>query len=63
MAALTISESLLVALRDKAILSASEFQEILEDAAAAHREATSTTDHPDKHNAIAALIEVLNSAN
>ena len=63
MAALTICKPLLVVLRGKAILSASEFQEILEDAAAAHGETTSTTDHPDKHNAIAALIEVINSAN
>ncbi len=56
-AALTICESLLVALRDNATLSGSEFQEILEDAATAHREAASATDHPDKHNAVAALIE------
>jgi hypothetical protein len=57
LAALSICESLLLSLREQAILSPRETIGILEDAAAAHRNAGPTADDPKAHEAAAAVID------
>jgi hypothetical protein len=55
-AALTICESLLLALNDHRLLPESEITGILKDAAAAHDSAVGPEADADMHRAVAALI-------
>jgi len=57
MAALSMCESLLIALNDLKIIDDKETRAILEDAAATHRNAIPVSPNPDEHRAVAALIE------
>jgi len=57
MAALSICESLLIALNDLKIIDDKETRAVLEDAAATHRNAIPVSPSPDEHRAVAALIE------
>lgn len=59
LAALSICESLLLSLREQAILSAREAIGILEDAAAAHRNTGATTNEAEAHEAAAAVIDTI----
>ncbi|MGP9768104.1 hypothetical protein ACT3UM_20520 [Halomonas sp. AOP13-D3-9] len=56
MAALSICESLLLAMNDQKLLSESAIIGILQDAASAHEHAASLDFEPDAHLAVAALI-------
>lgn len=55
-AVLSICESL-IALSDLNIIGKSETLAVLEDAAAAHRNAIAGSPYPDEHRAVAALIQ------
>ncbi|MEO6300140.1 MAG: hypothetical protein ABIV25_01985 [Paracoccaceae bacterium] len=55
-AALTICESLLLALNDRNILPEKEIMEILQDAATTHEDAPSGDGKEDMHRAVAVLI-------
>lgn len=57
-AALSICESLLLALNDRKVLPEREIVGILQDAAAAH-EHTTDSDRADMHAAVAALIRAI----
>jgi len=57
LAALYICESLLLALDDQNVLSHDEVRGVLEDAAAAHRNAEGTPQQIEEHHAVAAIIE------
>ena len=59
LAALSICESLLIELADRKLLSDHEVQGLLEDAAAAHRNAKGTPQELEAHRAVAAIIERL----
>ena len=56
-AALSICESLLIALNDLKIIDDKETRAILQDAAESHRTAMSESKNPDEHRAIADLID------
>lgn len=56
-AALSICESLLIALNDLKIFDDKEARAVLQDAADSHRNAMSGSKNPDEHRAIADLIE------
>lgn len=56
-AALSICESLLIALSDLKIMGANEATGVLTDAAAAHRNAGGTGDEAAMHLEVAAIIE------
>jgi hypothetical protein len=56
-AALSICESLLIALSDLKIMGAKEACSVLEDAASAHRNAGSTGDEAVMHLEVATIIE------
>jgi hypothetical protein len=58
-AALSICESLLLALNDRKVLPESEILGIMQDAAAAHREAMPDGVNDELHRAVAALIEAI----
>jgi hypothetical protein len=55
-AALSICESLLIALSDLKIIDLKEMRAILQDAAESHRNAVPGSPNPDEQRAIAALI-------
>ena len=57
LAALSICESLLLALVDREILDQSEVRGLLEDAAATHRNAERTATNPEVHRAAADLLD------
>jgi hypothetical protein len=57
LAALSICESLLLALEDGKVLSHREVRGVLEDAAAAHRNAEGTSQERERHRAVAAMID------
>jgi hypothetical protein len=57
LAALSICESLLLALQDSKVLSPRDARGVLEDAAAAHRNAVGTPLEIEGHRAIAAIID------
>ena len=57
LAALSICESLLLALLDCRVLSDDEIRGVLEDAAAAHRHAVGTPQEREVHAAVAAIID------
>ena len=57
LAALSICESLLLALSENKILSDHEVQGLLEDAAEAHRNARGTAQELEAHRAVVAIIE------
>src|SRR5262249_2916894 len=59
LAALSICESLLLALCDRSVLSDYEINGLLQDAADAHRNAQGTSQELEKHRAVAAIIERL----
>jgi hypothetical protein len=59
LAALSICESLLLALSDRRILSDGEIRGVLEDAAAAHRNAEGARQELEEHAAVVAIIERL----
>ena len=56
-AALSICESLLIALNDLKIIDDKQTRAVLQDAAATHRNAIPLTPNPDEHRAIADVIE------
>ncbi len=56
-AALSICESLLLALSDLKVLSDEDVRGILEDVAAAHRNATGTPQELEEHRAVVTIIE------
>ena len=56
MAALSICESLLLALNDRRVLPESEILGVLKDAASAHENAVSAEDKVETHMAVATLI-------
>jgi len=56
-AALSICESLLIALNDLKIIEDKEARAILQDAADSHRNAMPGSSKPDEHRAVAALID------
>lgn len=56
-AALSICESLLIALSDLKIMEVTETSGVLRDAAAAHRNAGGADDEAEMHLAVAAVIE------
>ena len=56
-AALSICESLLIAMRDLNLMTEKDVRDVLEDAAAAHHEESRNSDNPDLHKKVAALIE------
>jgi hypothetical protein len=57
LAALSICESLLLALSDLKVLSRQDVSGVLEDAATAHRNATGTPQEIEGHRAVAAIID------
>ena len=59
LAALAICESLLLALTESKILGANEARSVLEDAAAAHRNAIPLVPDGSHHEAAAAAIELI----
>ena len=64
LAALSICESILIALGDLKIMSLQDTRDILTDAAQAHRSAGEDADQVKKHEAIASVIErIRTSAN
>lgn len=56
-AALSVCESLLLALSDLNIMNANETSGVLKDAAAAHRNAGGTVDEAAMHSEVATIIE------
>jgi hypothetical protein len=56
-AALSICESLLIALNDLKIIDDKETRAVLQDAAESHRNAIPGSSNPDAHRAIAELID------
>lgn len=56
-AALSICESLLIALNDLKIIPDKETRGVLEDAAESHRSAMPGSTNPEEHRAVAALID------
>lgn len=59
LAALSICESLLLALMEREILDRSEVRGLLEDAATTHRNAAMTSEEPEVHRAAAELLETI----
>lgn len=57
LAALSICESLLIALNDLKIIGDADARGVLEDAAESHRNAPPDAATPDEHRAVVALIE------
>jgi hypothetical protein len=63
-AALSICESLLIALNDLKIIDDKETRAVLQDAAESHRNAIPGSSNPDEHRAIASLIDrIINGKN
>lgn len=56
-AALSICESMLLAMDELKIMSQTDARNVLKDAAAAHHEAGGGTDRPEMHQQIALLID------
>ncbi len=56
MAALTICESLMLALNDRKVLPESDILDVLRDAAATHENSVGTDAEVEAHTAVAALI-------
>lgn len=56
-AALSICESLLIALNDLEVIGDKDAHAVLTDAIASHRQAIPTSDDPESHRAVADLIE------
>lgn len=56
-AALSICESMLIALADLKVMSVQETKDILKDAATAHRDSGGSTEQMIKHEQIAVVIE------
>ena len=56
MAALSICESLLLALTDLKIINEKECRDLLTDVATTHNEAAATSQTPGKHEAVVAII-------
>lgn len=57
LAALSICESLLLALGDKKLIGEKEALAVIDDAASAHRNAGSTTDEKEIHLAVVTILE------
>ena len=56
-AALSICESLLIALRDLKVMSQKDARDVLQDAATAHHEASGHIDNAQMHKSVAILID------
>ena len=56
-AALSICESLLIALNDLKVIGDKETRGVLEDAAESHRNAIPGSPNPEEHRSVAALID------
>ena len=64
LAALTICESLLLALMENDVLDRQEIRGLLKDAASTHRQAASAAEDPEAHLAAEAIIEsIINRKN
>ena len=57
MAALGICESLLLALTDLKIINDQDARDLLADVSATHKEAATTAQSPDRHQAVIEIIE------
>jgi len=57
MAALGICESLLLALTDLKIISQQDARDLLTDVATTHSEAASTSQAPEKHQAVVEIVQ------
>jgi hypothetical protein len=57
MAALGICESLLLALTDLKIINEQDARDLLADVSATHKEAATTAQSPDRHQAVIEIIE------
>jgi hypothetical protein len=58
-AALSICESLLIAMQDLKIMSERDARDVLQDAATAHQEAGRTSDQADLHKRVAGIIDAM----
>jgi hypothetical protein len=56
-AALSICESLLIALTELRIMSAQDARDLLTDVATAHSDAANASQTPDRHRAVAAIVQ------
>ena len=56
-AALGICESLLLALTDSKIISQQDVRDLLTDVATTHQDAGATSESPDKHHAVIAIVQ------
>jgi hypothetical protein len=56
-AALSICESLLIAMRDLRLMTEKDVHDVLLDAATTHRQESRYADNPDLHKKVAVLIE------
>jgi len=56
-AALSICESLLATMIERGLLSDKDVDDLLEDAAGTHREASKCADNPELHTMVAGIIE------
>jgi hypothetical protein len=57
MAALSICESLLIALTELKVISEQDARELLTDVATAHTETADTSKTPERHRAVAAIVQ------
>ena len=57
MAAISICESLLLALTDLKVLSEKDSRDLLTDVATAHTEAAASSVTPDKHRAVVEIVQ------
>ena len=57
LAALGICESLLLALTDSKIISEQDARDVPTDVATTHQDAVSTSENPDKHQAVIAIVQ------
>jgi hypothetical protein len=57
LAALGICESLLFALSDSKIISEQDARDVLIDVATTHQDAVATSESPDKHHAVIAIVQ------
>jgi hypothetical protein len=63
-AALSVCESLILALKERGILDDAEIHGLLEDVSSAHRNAAADGDDPDLHESVAEIAdEIMNGGN
>jgi hypothetical protein len=63
-AALSVCESLILALKERGILDDAEIQGLLDDVRSAHRNAAADGDNPDLHDSVADIADqIMNGGN